>query len=310
MTLDGLWTKFHAKNNDAKESTTPPSLTTASSATDRSSDTGDDTIASSFETSFPPINENNDSYTEMGAKQSTPLLVVAQEPDVVMSTSTTLYGNSESPDPQIRQSLDALNTEWELGNLPGDRLRTPQKPSPVKRETPTRNKVAREASRLVEKTKTVLGKRSRESKEASQEAPKVTKSPKRENLRTRTLEGTVKKEKPSPAEVERTKSTTSVTRRRVTSKPTKSWVTQGLYAGQDPADKGNRPGSKNKAKRQSQGGANDGKKTRQYLPLPMFNFRARLESSDEPFRLPFDIFSPLPPGQPRPEDWKKTQKSK
>lgn len=310
-TLDGLWTKFHAKKNEPKQSSTPPSLTTASSATDHSSDTGDDTNASSFETSFPTMNETNDSYTDMGAKHAAPLLVVAQEPDLVMSTSTTLHETSESPDPQIRQSLDALNTEWELGTLPGDKFRTPQKATPIKGETPTRNRVAREASRLVEKTKTVLGKRSRESKGASQEASKVTKSPKRENLRTRTSEGIVKKEKPSPAEVERTKSTTSVARRKVTSRPTKSWVTQGLFAGQDPADKGNRPGSKNRAKRQSQGEANDSKKIRQYLPLPMFSFRERLERIEEPeFRLPFDIFSPLPPGQPRPEDWKKTQKSK
>jgi histone-lysine N-methyltransferase ASH1L len=36
---------------------------------------------------------------------------------------------------------------------------------------------------------------------------------------------------------------------------------------------------------------------------------ARLLKNGRDYQLPFDIFSPLPPGQPKPDEWRKTNKS-
>jgi hypothetical protein len=42
--------------------------------------------------------------------------------------------------------------------------------------------------------------------------------------------------------------------------------------------------------------------------LPMFAGE-RLLKMGRDFELPFDIYSPLPPGQPKPNEWRKTNKS-
>lgn len=48
---------------------------------------------------------------------------------------------------------------------------------------------------------------------------------------------------------------------------------------------------------------------RSLLPLPMFAGQRILETGRN-YKLPFDVYSPLPPGQPKPDEWKKTRKSK
>lgn len=84
----------------------------------------------------------------------------------------------------------------------------------------------------------------------------------------------------------------------------KTWLTKGLYAGQDPETldwfkaSGNAKsvfkwyGKPNKA-----------------LPLPLWNGQ-RLLHVGRDFKLPFDICAPLPPGQPKPTEWYKTSHSK
>lgn len=87
---------------------------------------------------------------------------------------------------------------------------------------------------------------------------------------------------------------------------TKRWLSHGLYIGQDEST-GSRVSQKgSKLKRPS----DDGSKIqrRKFLPMPMFRGHRMIEMGRD-FKLPFDIFSPLPPGQPRPEEWKKTHKS-
>ena len=86
----------------------------------------------------------------------------------------------------------------------------------------------------------------------------------------------------------------------------KRWLSHGLYIGQDEST-GSRVSQKgSKLKRPS----NDCLKIqhRKFLPMPMFRGRRMIEMGRD-FKLPFDVFSPLPPGQPRPEEWKKTHKS-
>lgn len=83
----------------------------------------------------------------------------------------------------------------------------------------------------------------------------------------------------------------------------KRWLLHGLYSGQEPT--GPRPvQNKNKtSKRRSRMDA-----PRKLLPMPLFAGERLLQNGRD-YKLPFDIFSPLPPGQPKPNEWRKTNKS-
>ncbi|KAI9796697.1 MAG: hypothetical protein M1833_006037 [Piccolia ochrophora] len=80
----------------------------------------------------------------------------------------------------------------------------------------------------------------------------------------------------------------------------------GLYVGQDRDFDPRFTGTKNKQKAAAR--LSTGERQRTYLPLPMFTGQ-RLLSNGKDFKLPFEVFSPLPPGQPKPEEWRKTQKN-
>ena len=92
----------------------------------------------------------------------------------------------------------------------------------------------------------------------------------------------------------------------VTRPKIKRWLSQGLYVGQERDFDPRLTGAKNKSKRASAGKRLD--RPGSIIPLPMFAGQRTLEIGRD-FRLPFDIFSPLSPGQPKPEEWRKTQKS-
>lgn len=87
----------------------------------------------------------------------------------------------------------------------------------------------------------------------------------------------------------------------------KVWLTKGLYAGQDGDNLNWFNGSSEKSMR-------DGEKIapfrpNSFMPLPMWHGQ-RLLHTGRDFKLPFDICSPLPPGQPKPDEWRKTSSSK
>ncbi|MCJ1296364.1 hypothetical protein MMC34_007930 [Xylographa carneopallida] len=86
----------------------------------------------------------------------------------------------------------------------------------------------------------------------------------------------------------------------------KRWLLQGLYVGQERDFDPRLTESKNKLKRASAGERLD--RPGSILPLPMFAGQRTLEIGRN-FQLPFDVFSPLSPGQPKPEEWRKTQKN-
>ena len=86
----------------------------------------------------------------------------------------------------------------------------------------------------------------------------------------------------------------------------KTWLSQGLYVGQDPDFDPRLTETKNRLKRASM--AVVPLKRRTVLPMPMFSGARMLEKGRD-FRLPFDVYGPLPPGQPKPEEWKKVSKS-
>ncbi|KAK4869810.1 hypothetical protein LT330_005534 [Penicillium expansum] len=83
----------------------------------------------------------------------------------------------------------------------------------------------------------------------------------------------------------------------------KIWLSHGLYTGQEPSDS---PPKQRRSKNSKKTGT--GPMHRTILPMPMFK-GARLLKTGRDYQLPFDIFSPLPPGQPKPDEWRKTNKN-
>lgn len=83
----------------------------------------------------------------------------------------------------------------------------------------------------------------------------------------------------------------------------KTWLKHGLFAGQNYVDQSvlktkKRKGKVNAAESQQS----------PVFPLPMYA-GARLLEKGRDYKLPFDIFSPLPYRQPKPNEWRKANKS-
>lgn len=86
----------------------------------------------------------------------------------------------------------------------------------------------------------------------------------------------------------------------------KLWLNKGLYAGQDDCSDWYEF-SLNNIKRKTR--SHSSKKPNKALPLPMWHGKRLIEMGRD-FKLPFDVCSPLPPGQPKPDEWRKTTKNR
>ncbi|KLJ07855.1 histone-lysine N-methyltransferase ASH1L [Blastomyces silverae] len=84
----------------------------------------------------------------------------------------------------------------------------------------------------------------------------------------------------------------------------KKWLSHGLYAGQDRYFDPRLTEEKNRVKFAKK----NAEERTKVFPLPMFAGERLIEDGRD-FKLPFDIFSPLPPGQPKPDEWRKTNKN-
>ncbi|OAX84099.1 hypothetical protein ACJ72_01535 [Emergomyces africanus] len=84
----------------------------------------------------------------------------------------------------------------------------------------------------------------------------------------------------------------------------KKWLSHGLYAGQDRYFDPRLTEEKNRIKFEKK----NAEERKKVFPLPMFAGKRLIEDGRD-FKLPFDIFSPLPPGQPKPDEWRKTNKN-
>ncbi|RMD39476.1 hypothetical protein DV735_g5658, partial [Chaetothyriales sp. CBS 134920] len=86
----------------------------------------------------------------------------------------------------------------------------------------------------------------------------------------------------------------------------KKWLNCGLYAGQ-PSNLNASALSGSRSKRKSLTALPQISES-PVLPLPMFAGERLLQTGRD-FKLPFDIFSPLPPGQPKPDEWRKSNRN-
>ncbi len=96
-------------------------------------------------------------------------------------------------------------------------------------------------------------------------------------------------------------------RRTIRSPKDKKWLGSGLYVGQPRTF--NPKVSESKNKRKSTSAITLVETENKVLPLPMFA-GDRLLTQGRDFKLPFDVFSPLPPGQPKPDEWRKDNKNR
>ncbi|KAF2970529.1 hypothetical protein GQX73_g3072 [Xylaria multiplex] len=90
----------------------------------------------------------------------------------------------------------------------------------------------------------------------------------------------------------------------------KKWLDRGLYAGQEaPTDifKGLTAAEKKKLAQFPELTQNT--KVNKTLPSPMFHGLCMLMEGRD-FKLPFDLCNPLPPGQPKPDEWRKMTKNR
>jgi histone-lysine N-methyltransferase ASH1L len=103
---------------------------------------------------------------------------------------------------------------------------------------------------------------------------------------------------PNAKEEEQSAATTKPMKRRE-----KIWLNKGLYAGQEARDLDWFRGKINQGKIKYPEYKPNG-----LLPLPMWHGQ-RILHMGRNFKLPFDVCSPLPPGQPKPDEWRKVPKS-
>lgn len=110
-------------------------------------------------------------------------------------------------------------------------------------------------------------------------------------------------EENNPADVEAI--TPAVKKKRV-----KKYLDKGLYAGQHLPDSyvvGLTHAEKKKLGQNPE--LRDLPKPNKTLPLPIYN-GLRLLIKGRDYKLPFDVCNPLPPGQPKPDEWRKMTKSR
>ena len=313
--------------SSASSTTAPTSVTNVASFTSRTSakDDGKDSQASSASTTtrsqrpragLPSYNENALSGTAT-RRRSAPLLRAQA------SSATLLPGAAPEDRELVRHSIAALDMDWRVGGLPGD-IMTAERAGKLDRRKSV-DLLLQRASDAMGKTKSALGKRGRGA--MSMGAAELLKKGfgRKDSLRRRGHDGMVEPEmeKEEPAKKKTRLPLTEAAAAgedkenflpkgtEIKGKPTveprtKRWLTQGLYVGQEPDFDPRLTDAKNRAKRASMGGQVP--KQRKILPMPMFAGKRLLEQGRN-FRLPWDVFAPLPPGQPKPEEWRKTQKS-
>lgn len=238
--------------------------------------------------------------------------VTADSRDV--SGETLVDERSDVHTQSLHRDLQLFSPDWALDALPGEALRKSlEEEKRTLRRKSARISMIERATGVVRSTGSILGKRGRETIGAGIEKMQAIVGERKDKAISEQLENEYvdaplkKRTKTSNETGLRIPSPTKSERRLARQPIVKHWLGQGLYVGQDRDFDPRLTETKNKLKRLSK--QQPDAHGRRFFPLPMFAGQRTLELGRN-FKLPFDIFSPLPPGQPRPEEWKKTHKSK
>jgi hypothetical protein len=229
----------------------------------------------------------------------------------------------------VRDGIDALDLQWSVKQFPKSRSQISLGDSP-KKSAKQLDLVGRRSTRSTgEKVEsltrklTILGKRSRKTFEGG-----ITKAKRELRNLADTLEyahidtkpvlhevwskGKLVTEEP-PKKKKKVEEVVARKPKQEEAKPTekktggkreKVWLNKGLYAGQETRnlDWFSEFSQKERENLPSY-------KPNSFMPLPMWHGQ-RLLHVGRNFKLPFDVCSPLPPGLPKPDEWRKTSSSK
>lgn len=155
-----------------------------------------------------------------------------------------------------------------------------------------------------------------ESEEVSTNRQKVDRATKRKRQSTHTaadgtednIEKVVKITKKAKISLKKSKTTVKIEEeeeiKSMDGRLRKKWLKAGMYVGQQRGFDPGVPASKNKEKLSAEVAPTE----RTYLPMPMFAGEELLEKGRD-FKLPYDVYAPLQDRQPKPDEWKKIQKS-
>jgi histone-lysine N-methyltransferase ASH1L len=249
--------------------------------------------------------------------------------DALASGNTSTESIRKDAGRLVREGIAALDLEWSVKHLPKSSSQIGLVESPrksAKQQDITRRKSTRSTGEKLEsltKKLTVLGKRKFEDGLAkakrdlrnladTKEFAKIDTEPVVHEVWSRgklvVQEPPKKKkkieeaaQKPKPAEPK------SAEKKKSGGKKQKVWLNKGLYAGQE-AEKFDWFSNYTAKEKEQMDGAQPFKENK-YFPMPMWHGQ-RLLHVGRNFKLPFDVCSPMPPGQPKPDEWRKTSSSK
>ena len=306
-----------AARNQSKDPSTTPSLTTATSLTDTSSEVTDgSTKADEYKRTSVRSRTDITSYNEnvLSAKQSRS----ARKHDA-NGVNKTVSGEMKVDGNQIiatkrllQQKSQTGYADWSIGAMPGDHLRrSTRDEGSAKKRRSTRLHITGRASDMIEKTTTVLGKRACDTVEAGMERNQALRrddqaSSSRPAGSHRPLYEGASRKRARFSDTSTHNKQPVETGDKVMKLHTKPWVAQGLYVGQHRSDDARLTETGNKIRKSFSNQLEA--RERAIMPMPMWIGNKIIEIGRD-FKLPFDVFSPLPPGQPKPDEWKKTQKS-
>jgi histone-lysine N-methyltransferase ASH1L len=234
-----------------------------------------------------------------------------------------------------RDGIEALNLDWSVKKLPKSRsqggLATRESPRRIKKfgngGGAGLRRATRSAGEPVEnltKKLSVLGKRGRNKFEASlvkakRELRRLADTNEFAKVETKPVVAEVwsngklvtgdeppKKKVKVEAAVKHEEEKKVVEKVKPKKKGPKIWLDKGLYAGQQ-ARNLDWFAAYSKEEKKKLTNMPDFKPNK-HLPPPMWHGQ-RLLHAGRNFKLPFDVCSPLPPGQPKPDEWRKVPKS-
>ncbi|KAI9842351.1 MAG: hypothetical protein M1838_003167 [Thelocarpon superellum] len=295
-------------STDLGSSTPPTSATDASSITSKGSVTGDHTPDATHV--LRTRRSHVGSYRESILSGTSRRHVSTDTRNRTISGETLVDGH---PSRQLLgEGIKALDLEWRIATSPdavGAAAETTMAAAALRRRRSTRAHMVQMTKAGVKGGLTALGKRGRAAVDAGRDgarevahglragaaAPSAT-----EKGASATDDGPAKKKPRASADtIQRSPTLTS-------QRSKKRWLSSGLYVGQTRGFNPRFTEAKNKLKAASLK-VTDATQ-RSIMPLPMFGGERLLETGRN-FRLPFDVYAPLPPGQPKPDEWRKKQKN-
>ena len=237
----------------------------------------------------------------------------------------------------VRDGIEALDLQWSVKGLPKSRseigLGSSPKKSAKQRDLDRRRSTRSSGEQIESLTKklSVLGKRSRKTLEdglaglakAKRELRNLADTNEYAKIDTKPVVHEVwsngklvaaeppkkkkKVEEVAAAKLKPEDDKKPESKKLKSGKREKVWLSKGLYAGQEHRNfdwfKNSYVLSRSEADEVAPYQPNN------FMPLPMWHGQ-RLLHIGRHFKLPFDVCSPLPPGQPKPDEWRKTSSSK